>query len=210
MARDTVPLMAGMSLLRELTVVVLETEQRLYRVCGPWDGERFEDDLRSHYELGRPPRGPENRAAVVHMAISMFERPAVAVDLALRVAKLAATSRRSTCSPAWGSASRRPAVPLTGRCGVARPGWPRAWQRLCAPTPSIYPDGETDLMTYSIFDGTGNLIDAFTDRAAALDCLAGIAQAEPASAGEVFLVAQEADGTTVGETIFASSVSVPA
>ncbi len=88
MARATVPLMAGMSLLRELTVVVLEREQRLYRVCGPWEAEGFVDGLRSHYELGRPPRGPENRAAVVHMALSMFERPAVAVDLAGRVPKL--------------------------------------------------------------------------------------------------------------------------
>ncbi len=65
-------------------------------------------------------------------------------------------------------------------------------------------------MTYSIFDGSGNLIDAFTDRAAALDCLAGIAQAEPAASGEVFLIAQDASGTAVGETVFASSVAVPA
>ncbi len=65
-------------------------------------------------------------------------------------------------------------------------------------------------MTYSIFDTTGNLIDAFTDRAAALDCLAGLAQAEPESAGEVFLIAQDDDGKTVGETVYASSVSVPA
>jgi hypothetical protein len=65
-------------------------------------------------------------------------------------------------------------------------------------------------MTYSIFDGTGNLVDAFTDRAAALDCLAGIAQAEPGAASEAFLVTQDADGNTVGETVFASSVSAPA
>ena len=65
-------------------------------------------------------------------------------------------------------------------------------------------------MTYLIFDSTGNLIDAFTERAAALDCLAGIAQAEPESAAEVFLIAQDEDGNTVGETIFVSSVSVPA
>ena len=63
-------------------------------------------------------------------------------------------------------------------------------------------------MTYSIFDPTGNLIDAFTDRAAALDCLAGLAQAEPESASEVFLIAQDDAGATVGETSFASSVSV--
>lgn len=65
-------------------------------------------------------------------------------------------------------------------------------------------------MTYSIFDTTGNLVDAFSDRASALDCLAGIAQAEPESAHEVFLLAQDDDGNTVGETIYASSVSVPA
>ncbi|HET6509574.1 MAG TPA: hypothetical protein VFG42_22445 [Baekduia sp.] len=65
-------------------------------------------------------------------------------------------------------------------------------------------------MTYSIFDSTGNLLDAFTDRAAALDCLAGIAQAEPESASEVFLTAQDDDGNMVGETVYASSVSVPA
>ena len=63
---------------------------------------------------------------------------------------------------------------------------------------------------YSIFDSTGNLVDAFNDRAAALDCLAGIAQAEPQSASEVFLIAQDDDGNTVGETVYASSVSVPA
>lgn len=64
--------------------------------------------------------------------------------------------------------------------------------------------------TYSIFDTAGNLIDAFTERAAALDRLAGIAQAEPESAGEVFLLAQDDEGNTVGETVYASAVSVPA
>lgn len=65
-------------------------------------------------------------------------------------------------------------------------------------------------MMYSIFDSSGNLVDAFVDRAAALDCLAGIAQAEPDCAGDVFLIAQDDDGNAVGETVFASSVSVPA
>ncbi|MGP0033090.1 MAG: hypothetical protein ACLP4R_00685, partial [Solirubrobacteraceae bacterium] len=31
------------------------------------------DSFRSNYELPRPPRGPEIRAAVIHMAVSMFE-----------------------------------------------------------------------------------------------------------------------------------------
>lgn len=65
-------------------------------------------------------------------------------------------------------------------------------------------------MTYSIFDSTGNLVDAFTERGAALDCLAGIARAEPEAANEVYLVAQDDAGTIIGETVFASSVSVPA
>jgi hypothetical protein len=63
-------------------------------------------------------------------------------------------------------------------------------------------------MTYSIFNSTGNLIDTFNDRAAALDCLAAIAQAEPESAVNVFLIAQDDDGNMVGETVYASSVSV--
>jgi hypothetical protein len=58
-------------------------------------------------------------------------------------------------------------------------------------------------MTYSIFDISGNLIDAYNDRAAALDCLAGIALAEPESASEIFLIAQDDDGNTVGETVYA-------
>jgi hypothetical protein len=65
-------------------------------------------------------------------------------------------------------------------------------------------------MTYSIFDSSGNMLDAFTDRAAALDCLAGIAQAEPEAATEVFLIAQDDDGNPVGETLLAASVSVAA
>ncbi|HWH95356.1 MAG TPA: hypothetical protein VNT03_15960 [Baekduia sp.] len=46
--------------------------------------------------------------------------------------------------------------------------------------------------------------------AAALDCLAGIAQAEPEHASEIFLIAQDDDGNTVGEAVYASSDSVPA
>jgi hypothetical protein len=65
-------------------------------------------------------------------------------------------------------------------------------------------------MTYSIFDSTGNLVDSFTERGAALDCLAGIAQAEPEAADDVFLVTQDDGGNIVGETVYASAVSVPA
>ena len=71
------------SLLRELKVVVLEDGRRLYRICGPRDDAAFEDGLRSHYELGRSPRGPENRAAAVHMAQSMFDELRVVHDLAM-------------------------------------------------------------------------------------------------------------------------------
>lgn len=60
-------------------------------------------------------------------------------------------------------------------------------------------------MTYSIFSTTGNLIDAFHDRAAALECLASIVQAEPDAAGAVFLVASDDEsGEWVGETIYGS------
>lgn len=44
-------------------------------VSATWgDGDPAQlDSFRSHYELRRPPRGPELRAAVIHMAASMFE-----------------------------------------------------------------------------------------------------------------------------------------
>jgi hypothetical protein len=64
-----------MSLIQDLRVVVLEEQTRLYRVSrGPDDPDQV-DSFRSHYELRRPPRGPEDRATVIHMAISMFETP---------------------------------------------------------------------------------------------------------------------------------------
>jgi hypothetical protein len=65
-------------------------------------------------------------------------------------------------------------------------------------------------MTYSIFASTGNLIDAFDDREAALAALTAIVRVEPDSADEVFLVAQDEDGHFVGETVYGSSLHVAA
>ena len=64
-------------------------------------------------------------------------------------------------------------------------------------------------MTYSIFDSSGSLVDAFDDRAAAVAALTDIVRTEPESADEVFLVAQDDEGH-VGETIYGSSVHVTA
>lgn len=77
-----------MSLLRRIDVQVLESEQRLFRISHARDDEAFLECLRSHYELQRPPRGPEHRAAVIHMALSMFDSREIARQLAVRVPKL--------------------------------------------------------------------------------------------------------------------------
>jgi hypothetical protein len=61
-------------------------------------------------------------------------------------------------------------------------------------------------MTYSIFDSTGNLVDAFDDQGAAVAALTGIATAEPDAADDAFLVAQDDEGRMVGETIYGSSL----
>lgn len=61
-------------------------------------------------------------------------------------------------------------------------------------------------MTYSIFDSTGNLVDAFEERDAAIAALRAIVQAEPDAADEVFMVAQDDEGNMVGETIYGSSL----
>lgn len=77
-----------MSLLRTIEIVVIDQPTRLHRVTPSRDGDPFLDALRSHYERGMPPRGPENRAAAVHMALSMFDSLDVAAQLATRVPKL--------------------------------------------------------------------------------------------------------------------------
>jgi hypothetical protein len=69
--------------------------------------------------------------------------------------------------------------------------------------------GSAARLTYSTFTGTGNLVDAFDDRDAAVAALTRIVRAEPASADEVFLVAQDDEGH-VGETIYGSSLHVTA
>jgi hypothetical protein len=61
-------------------------------------------------------------------------------------------------------------------------------------------------MTYSIFDSTGNLVDAFDDHDAAVAALTAIVIAEPKAAEDVFLIAQDEDGEMVGETIYGSSL----
>jgi hypothetical protein len=61
-------------------------------------------------------------------------------------------------------------------------------------------------MTYSIFDSTGNLVDAFEERDAAIAALRAIVQAEPDAADEVFIVAQDDEGNMVGETMYGSSL----
>jgi hypothetical protein len=64
-------------------------------------------------------------------------------------------------------------------------------------------------MTYSIFTSTGNLVDGFDDRDAAVAALTDIVRAEPESADEVFLIAQDDEGH-VGETVYGSSLHATA
>ena len=62
-------------------------------------------------------------------------------------------------------------------------------------------------MTYSIFSSTGNLIDAFDNRDAAVAALSAIVRADPEAADDVFLIAQDDQGELVGDTIYGSSLS---
>lgn len=65
-------------------------------------------------------------------------------------------------------------------------------------------------MTYSIFNSTGNLVDAFEERDAAIAALRAIVKAEPDAADSVFVVAQDEEGNMVGETIYGSSLPAAA
>ncbi|WP_445148538.1 hypothetical protein [Baekduia sp. Peel2402] len=77
-----------MSLLCTIEIVVIDQPTRLHRVTPSRNSDLFLDAFRSHYERGMAPRGPENRAAAIHMALSMFDSLDVAARLATRVPKL--------------------------------------------------------------------------------------------------------------------------
>jgi len=77
-----------MSLLRTIEVIVVEQPTRLYRVTRERDVGGSLDAFQSNYEQRKRPRGPENRAAVVHMALSMFDSVDVVKHLAGRVPQL--------------------------------------------------------------------------------------------------------------------------
>lgn len=106
--------MTRASLLRTIQVDVLDEPRRLYRVCSPREADGFIESFRSHYELGRPPRGPEDRAAVIHMAVSMFDSPEIAAQLASRVPKLG------------GHVAHVDLLPGNGFC-AAKTGGPAHW-----------------------------------------------------------------------------------
>ena len=105
-------------MLRSVDVVVVEEPRRLYRVSRARDDEGFLDAFRSHYEQGLPPRGPEDRAAVIHMALSMFDSESVAAQLAERVPKLGRHVATVELKPGLGLCVAKTGGPRTGRCGA--------------------------------------------------------------------------------------------
>ena len=196
--------MPRMSVIREVLVRVLEDEMRLYRATwGDGDPAQLES-FRSHYELQRPPRGPEVRAAVIHMAVSMFETAEPCWGL---IDRTKGPDRRPRRRVALGSRRCEDgrAAPLVGLGRSRRAASSRERVRRQVEPADIL----RQTMTYSIFTSTGNLVDAFDDRDAAVAALTDIVRAEPESADEVFLVAQDDDGH-VGETIYGSSLHVMA
>jgi hypothetical protein len=78
----------SMSLLRSVEVEVVGEPRQLFRICRAEADDAFTDALRSNYELRRPPRGPEGRVAVIHMAISMFDSLDIARHIAERFPKI--------------------------------------------------------------------------------------------------------------------------
>jgi hypothetical protein len=48
------------------------------------DDDLFDRSFRSHYELGSPPRRAEGRSAVIHMGLSMYSTPGLAIATAQR------------------------------------------------------------------------------------------------------------------------------
>jgi hypothetical protein len=61
-------------------------ELELYRIVRGEDADANEyiDSFRSHYERGAPPRGLEQRSAIIHLGISTYRSPSQAVGTARR------------------------------------------------------------------------------------------------------------------------------
>lgn len=56
-----------------IAVGVVREPLRLYRLCRSREDAELASAVRSNYELGRQARGPEIVAAIIHMALSMFD-----------------------------------------------------------------------------------------------------------------------------------------
>lgn len=108
------------SLIDHVAVRVLDREMRLYRICRGDPAEL--DDFRSHYELDLPPRGIEDRATAVHMAVSMFEAAARCWELIER-----------THGRIGDRVAEVTLVPDRGVC-VAKTGGPAHWSVWGRPT----------------------------------------------------------------------------
>jgi hypothetical protein len=63
------------SLLKEIRVEILDSPRVRYRICRNRPAEH--SDFRSNHDIRKPPRLAETRAAVLHMAVSMFETPGI-------------------------------------------------------------------------------------------------------------------------------------
>ena len=56
-----------------IAVEIVREPRRFYRLCRSREEPALASAVRSNYELGRDPRGPELVAAVIHMSLSMFD-----------------------------------------------------------------------------------------------------------------------------------------
>jgi hypothetical protein len=97
-----------------IEVLVVERPWRLYRVTPASGDARFAEAFHSHYEKGLEPRGIEVRAAVIHMALSMFVSADASAQLAKRYPKFG------------GHVATMRLVPNVGFC-VAKTGSPGHW-----------------------------------------------------------------------------------
>jgi hypothetical protein len=70
----------------DLLVVPVHEATVVYRIVRGADrsAPAVLDSLRSHYERGAPPRGYEQRLAVIHMGLSVFSTRAAARAMALK------------------------------------------------------------------------------------------------------------------------------
>jgi hypothetical protein len=193
-----------MSLMREVRVVVLEEEGRLFRVGGARDGDAFWQRC-DRTRVGQAAAGSGDRAAVIHMAMSMFDAPAVARNLAVQGSKRGSRLATIHLQPGLEICVAKTGGPAHWLVWAGRRSWSNAPPMLWPLPICAHSENTPQTMTYSIFDGSGKPHRRVHGPRRCPRLPRRHRSGRAGGGRRSLLIAQGEAGEAVGETVFAAS-----